>query len=38
MNKRNLQSITFILVLVPTITGIIGLTGINDPIYGALSN
>lgn len=37
MNKRNLQIITFILALVPTITGLIGLTGINDPIYGELS-
>lgn len=37
MNKRNLQIITFILALVPTITGLIGLTGISDPIYGELS-
>jgi Domain of unknown function (DUF4345) len=37
MNKRNLQIITFILALVPTITGLIGLTGINDPIYGDLT-
>ena len=37
MNKRNLQIITFILALIPTITGLIGLTGINDPLYGELS-
>jgi Domain of unknown function (DUF4345) len=37
MNKRNLQIITFILAIVPTITGLIGLTGISDPIYGELS-
>jgi hypothetical protein len=37
MNKRNLQIITFILALVPTTTGLIGLTGINDPVYGDLS-
>jgi Domain of unknown function (DUF4345) len=37
MNKRNLQIITFILALVPTITGLIGLLGIHDPIYGELS-
>jgi hypothetical protein len=37
MNKRNLQIITFILALVPTITGLIGLSGIHDPIYGEIS-
>ena len=37
MNKRNLQIVSFILALVPTLTGLIGLTGINDPIYGATS-
>ena len=37
MTKRKLQIITFILALVPTITGLIGLAGINDPIYGDLS-
>lgn len=37
MNKRNLQIITFILALVPAITGLIGLTGIGDPIYVDLS-
>jgi hypothetical protein len=37
MNKKNLQIITFILALVPTLTALIGLTGINDPIYGELS-
>jgi hypothetical protein len=36
MNKRNLQIITAILALVPTITGLIGLMGVNDPIYGNL--
>lgn len=38
MNKRNLQIITFILALVPTITGLIGFAGVNDPLYGELSN
>lgn len=37
MTKRNLQIITFILALVPVITGLIGFAGIDDPIYGALS-
>jgi hypothetical protein len=37
MTKKNLQIITFILALVPTITGIIGFLGINDPIYGETS-
>jgi Domain of unknown function (DUF4345) len=37
MNKRNLQIITAILALVPTITGLIGLMGVNDPIYGDLA-
>ena len=37
MNKRNLQIITFIFGLVSTIIGVIGLTGLKDPIYGDLS-
>ena len=37
MNKRNLQIATAILALVPIITGLIGLTGLNDPLYAALN-
>jgi len=36
MSKRNLQIATAILALVPIITGLIGLTGLNDPLYAAL--
>ncbi len=36
MNKKNLQYLTFILALVPTITGLIGFMGIHDPIYGEM--
>ena len=36
MNKRNLQIATAILALVPIITGLIGLTGLSDPLYAAL--
>jgi hypothetical protein len=38
MNKRNLQIISIILACVPVITGLIGLLGIKDPIYGEASN
>jgi hypothetical protein len=37
MNKRNLQIATAILALVPIITGLIGLTGLSDPLYAALN-
>jgi len=37
MNKKKLQIISVILALIPTITGFIGLTGINDPIYEKIS-
>ncbi len=37
MNKRNLQVFTVILAAVPIVTGVIGLLGIYDPIYGDLS-
>jgi len=36
MNKRNLQIATAILALVPIITGLVGLTGLRDPLYAAL--
>ena len=36
MNKRNLQIATAILALVPIITGLIGLTGLSDPLYASL--
>ena len=37
MNKRNLQIATAILALVPIITGLVGLTGLSDPLYAALN-
>ena len=37
MTKRNLQIATAILALVPIITGLIGLTGLSDPLYAALN-
>ncbi|MCB0429182.1 MAG: DUF4345 domain-containing protein [Flavobacteriales bacterium] len=36
MNKRNLQIIMAVLGLIPIATGLIGFTGINDPIYEGL--
>jgi hypothetical protein len=36
MTKKNLQRLTFILALVPIVTGLIGFMGINDPIYGKM--
>lgn len=35
MNKRALQGATFILALVPTFTGILGLFGLDDPLYAS---
>lgn len=37
MNKRNLQIATAILALIPIITGLVGLTGLRDPLYAALN-
>jgi hypothetical protein len=36
MSKRALQIATGILALVPTITGLIGLTGLSDPLYASM--
>jgi Domain of unknown function (DUF4345) len=36
MNKRALQYVTSILGLIPIITGVIGLMGVNDPLYVAI--
>lgn len=36
MNRRPLQIATAILACVPTITGLSGLTGLDDPLYRAL--
>jgi hypothetical protein len=36
MNKRILQIVTAILALVPIATGVIGMLGLNDPIYAAM--
>jgi hypothetical protein len=35
MTRRNLQIATALLALVPTLTGLIGLTGIYDPLYAS---
>ena len=35
MNKRALQVATFILALVPIATGIVGMLGVDDPLYAA---
>lgn len=37
LNRRNLQIATALLALVPILTGLIGLTGLSDPLYAALS-
>ncbi len=37
MNKRALQVATGILAAVPTITGIVGLMGLSDPLYARLA-
>ena len=37
MNKRKLQIATAVLALIPTITGVLGMTGITDPLYGDLA-
>lgn len=37
MSKKYLQIFTAVLAFIPVITGIIGLAGINDPIYGDIS-
>ena len=36
MNKRALQITTAILGLVPIVTGLIGMSGISDPIYASV--
>ncbi len=36
MSKRKLQMATAILAAVPTITGLLGMTGLGDPLYAAL--
>jgi hypothetical protein len=37
MNKRKLQVATAILAAVPVVTGLIGMTGISDPLYASLN-
>jgi hypothetical protein len=37
VNKRPLQITTSMLGLIPVLTGIIGLLGINDPLYASLA-
>jgi len=37
MNKRALQIVTAILGLVPIATGLIGMSGVSDPIYASAS-
>ena len=36
MAKRALQIVTAILALVPIVTGLIGMSGVSDPLYAAL--
>jgi hypothetical protein len=36
MSKRALQAATAILALVPTITGVLGMLGVADPLYASL--
>lgn len=36
MSRRKLQIATAILALVPTITGLVGMSGLSDPIYAGL--
>lgn len=36
MSKRALQVATAILAAVPTITGVLGMLGVNDPLYASL--
>jgi hypothetical protein len=36
MSRRQLQIATAILALVPTLTGLLGLSGLSDPIYANL--
>lgn len=37
MSRKSLQFLLVLLGLVPTITGILGLMGVDDPLYAALS-
>jgi hypothetical protein len=37
MSKRKLQVATAILAAVPVITGLIGMTGVSDPLYASLN-
>ncbi|MES2072569.1 MAG: DUF4345 domain-containing protein [Pseudomonadota bacterium] len=37
MGKRQLQVATAILAAVPTVTGLLGMTGLSDPLYAALN-
>jgi hypothetical protein len=35
MNRRILQIVTGVLAIIPVVTGIIGMWGLNDPIYAS---
>ena len=37
MNRRGLQVLTAVLAAIPVITGIIGMTGISDPLYSSIT-
>jgi hypothetical protein len=37
MNRRNLQIATAVLAAVPVVTGVLGLSGLGDPLYAALA-
>jgi hypothetical protein len=38
MNRTALQIVSAALALVPVVTGLIGLRGINDPVYAPVSS
>jgi Domain of unknown function (DUF4345) len=37
MSKRSLQIATAVLAAIPVLTGIIGMSGVSDPVYASLS-
>ena len=36
MNRQKLQIATAVLALVPTLTGLLGMMGLEDPVYASL--
>jgi uncharacterized protein DUF4345 len=37
MNRRLLQLVTAVVGIIPVATGLLGLTGVNDPLYAPVS-